>query len=121
MAATTRAGLDAQLERWRSGALDAASLKRWVERAPPGEDEAAREALAELDLLEVHLLTVEDVAALPRGDRPRRALEAAQARPALPAVLPLITSRRTACRAAGRGRRRARGRSAAGSAPPAPA
>ena len=61
---TTRAELDAQLERWRAGGIDAASLKRWVESVPRGEDEVAREALAELDLLEVHLLTVDDVPAL---------------------------------------------------------
>jgi hypothetical protein len=61
---TTRAQLAAQLERWRAGALDAASLKRWVESVPDGEDEVAREALAELDLLEVHLLTTDDVPAL---------------------------------------------------------
>lgn len=63
-----RAIVDA-LRGWQRGALDAAGLKGWLHGqggtgAGAHLDAAAREALAAIDLLEVHLLTVEDVPAL---------------------------------------------------------
>ncbi len=65
------------LGRWRDGALDAPGVKAWLEgaggvaalhsgtRSPASAlAPAAREALDALDLLEVHLLTADDVPAL---------------------------------------------------------
>ena len=59
----SRAAIVAQLRAWASGDLDAAALKAWVEGVR-SDDPGPREALAELDLLEVHLLTPDDAAAL---------------------------------------------------------
>lgn len=65
----------AQVARWRDGALDASALRQWAEAAwlgagtgagdggePP--DEVVAEVLADLDLLQVHLLTPADAPAL---------------------------------------------------------
>ncbi len=54
------------LRRWQSGAVGPAEVKRWAEEQPATRDlpDPLREVLAALDLLEVHLLTVEDVPAL---------------------------------------------------------
>ena len=52
-----------KLRAWADGALDAAALKSWVESVRTDEP-GPREALAEMDLLEVHLLTPDDAAAL---------------------------------------------------------
>jgi hypothetical protein len=58
-----RAEVEARLADWAAGRLDAPALKTWVSSVT-SSDPAAREVLAELDLLEVSLLTPEDVPAL---------------------------------------------------------
>jgi hypothetical protein len=65
----TRDAIAAALRRWQAGSVDAAGMKAWLEaaggvQAGAGLDVAAREAIEAIDLLEVHLLTPEDVPAL---------------------------------------------------------
>lgn len=62
---SSRDEIAAILRRWESGAVTAAQLKEWLDaaRALDG-DRAAASVLAELDLLEIHLLTGADVPAL---------------------------------------------------------
>lgn len=66
--ASGRAAIAARLVAWRDGALDAAALQKWAEQALAASarmgDEVVAEALADLDLLHVHLLTPADVPAL---------------------------------------------------------
>jgi hypothetical protein len=60
-----RAEVEEVLARWATGALSAREVKAFTVGAQ-AEDQAVREALAELDLLEVFLLTKDDVPALMR-------------------------------------------------------
>jgi hypothetical protein len=65
----TREEIGDVLRRWGAGSIDPPGVKRWLAEAggvAAGQtlDAGAREALAALDLLEVHLLTAEDVPAL---------------------------------------------------------
>ena len=65
MSAELEAALADLLRRWQAGAIDPAGVKRWAEsQAGARASDPIREAIAALDLLEVHLLTVEDVPAL---------------------------------------------------------
>lgn len=57
------AEVEAMLDRWAAGQITAPEVKAWVDRVA-GADPIVRELLAELDLLEVYLLTPEDVPAL---------------------------------------------------------
>jgi hypothetical protein len=59
----SRADVIALLALWRDGALGPAELKAAI-AGKDGADAIAHEALAELDLMEVHLLTPDDVPAL---------------------------------------------------------
>ena len=66
----SRAEIAGQLRRWTEGALAASELRAWAEarRWGPGveehDDAVVVEALGDLDLLAVHLLTPDDVPAL---------------------------------------------------------
>jgi hypothetical protein len=62
----SRDELRAELRRWREGRVNASGLKAWLEGAQPGRDPTVKEVLADLDVLEVHLLTPDDVPALLR-------------------------------------------------------
>jgi hypothetical protein len=63
----SRREVAALLERWRDARVNASGVKEWVAAAGSAHDDAVvREVLAELDLLEVYLLTPEDVPALLR-------------------------------------------------------
>ncbi|MSP61455.1 MAG: hypothetical protein EXR72_14130 [Myxococcales bacterium] len=56
----------ALLRRWQAGAVGPEEVKRFAEAAleRPPSGAAEREALCDLDLLEVHLLTADDAPAL---------------------------------------------------------
>ena len=63
----SREELSALLLRWQAGDASAAEVKAFAEAASGRDaprDEILHEVVAELDVLEVHLLTVEDVPAL---------------------------------------------------------
>ena len=57
-----------KLRDWIEGRIGAAEIKSWADSARPSDKAgpAVRTALADLDLLEVHLLTAEDAPALLR-------------------------------------------------------
>ena len=65
--AVSREEVVALLRRWQSGDATAADVKSFAEAAAGRDaprDEVLHEVLAELDILEVHLLTPDDVPAL---------------------------------------------------------
>jgi hypothetical protein len=64
MSMVTRADAEAMLDRWERGEIGPLGVKHWLAEAEPGGDPLLAELLAELDLLEVYLLTAEDVPAL---------------------------------------------------------
>ena len=56
--------LAALLRRWQAGSVAAPAVKQWAESARGAGDAVVHELLADLELLQVHLLTSDDVPAL---------------------------------------------------------
>jgi hypothetical protein len=74
MGTVTVRDVEAKLRQWQSGELSASSLHAWAEKtygveAWEPESEAVNEVLAQLDMMDMNLLTLEDVPVLVKALR----------------------------------------------------
>jgi hypothetical protein len=74
MRTVTIADVEAKLEEWRSGRVEASTIREWASARHLMDDwetesNAVKEVLGQLELMDMNLLTIEDIPALKRALR----------------------------------------------------